>query len=396
MRQLSDEGTSKVYGWEDVVSPEVDAAFRKTLAGLRELRDVTFPRSIRPPVTTKVNQPPMLMVLGDGSREASCALAYLRWERPDGSGICRLVSGKTRVAPKVKITIPRVELVGALMIVRLAQKVLESLGIEVGEVKYFTDSSSVLGMLKRESGDFLEFVGTRVAEIKSKTNTDTQWFWIPGELNMADLGTRSDASPEVMGQGSDYQDGKPWMRLPVSQWPTKLNFMAPPEEECRKGVTQASCNLTQVDSEGRLQYPVRASTRQKLIRIYALVMLFAARCRRQRDALAPRSLMKGSGLPTVQIGRAWMFAANAFLVEDAQRNLKVEQLKSLAPTRIVKRMVFGPPRKWWVMGGRMEKHLKVAYDTEERPLLPSRHPYSRLLLAEVHAIDHGGIDAMMR
>src|SRR5450830_652347 len=47
------------------------------------------------------------------------------------------------------------------------------------------------------------------------------------------------------------------------------------------------------------------------------------------------------------------------------------------------------------MGGRMEKHLKVAYDTKEQPLLPPGHPYSRLLLAEVHAIDHGGIDAML-
>jgi hypothetical protein len=45
----------------------------------------------------------MLLIFGDGSVEASCALAYLRWEMEDGSVVCRLLAGKTRVAPKCKI-----------------------------------------------------------------------------------------------------------------------------------------------------------------------------------------------------------------------------------------------------------------------------------------------------
>ncbi len=48
---------------------------------------------------------------------------YLRWERDGGSACCRLVTGKTQVAPKVKITIPRIELVAAVNPVRLARKV---------------------------------------------------------------------------------------------------------------------------------------------------------------------------------------------------------------------------------------------------------------------------------
>ncbi len=38
-----------------------------------------------------------------------------------------LVTGKTQVAPKVKITIPRMELVAAVNSVRLARKVREAL-----------------------------------------------------------------------------------------------------------------------------------------------------------------------------------------------------------------------------------------------------------------------------
>jgi hypothetical protein len=89
----------------------------------------------------------MLLVFGDGSREACCTLAYLRWEREDGTALCFLVTGKTQVAPKVKIIIPRMELVAAVNSVRLARKVREALKIPLSGTRYFTDSSAVLGML---------------------------------------------------------------------------------------------------------------------------------------------------------------------------------------------------------------------------------------------------------
>ncbi len=101
---------------------------------------------------------PILMVFGDGSREACCTLVYLRWERDDGTACCWLITGKTQVAPKVKITIPRMELVAAVNSVRLAKKTREALKIPLAGTRYFTDSSAVLGMLRTESGKFNKFV----------------------------------------------------------------------------------------------------------------------------------------------------------------------------------------------------------------------------------------------
>jgi hypothetical protein len=74
---------------------------------------------------------PMLLIFGDGSVEANCALAYLRWEMEDGSVTCRLLAGKTRVAPKCKISILRMELMGSLVAVRLYQKIKDSLRMDV-------------------------------------------------------------------------------------------------------------------------------------------------------------------------------------------------------------------------------------------------------------------------
>ncbi len=151
---------------------------------------------------------PMLLVFGDGSREACCTLVYLRWERDDGTARCVLVTGKTQVAPKVKITIPRMELVAAVNSVRLARKVRKALKIPLSGIRYFTDSSAVLGMLRTESGKFLEFVGARVSEVKVNSDVEKEWRWLEGNCNPADLGTRSRATPQDLVFGSEYQVGK--------------------------------------------------------------------------------------------------------------------------------------------------------------------------------------------
>jgi hypothetical protein len=87
------------------------------------------------------------------------------------------VTGKTQVAPKVKITIPRMELVVSVNSVRMAKKVKEELKrvkIPLTGMRYITDSSAVLGMLRTESGKFTEFVGARVSEVKVNSNVEEE------------------------------------------------------------------------------------------------------------------------------------------------------------------------------------------------------------------------------
>jgi hypothetical protein len=164
MRSIVGEGPPKVSGWDDPVPANTNKEFLEVVTHLGELRAITFPRAAKP--KEEVVGKPMLLIFGDGSRLASCALAYLRWQMADGTVQCRLLAGKTRVAPKCKISIPRMKLVGALLAVRLAGKIQDSLQTELEAVRYFTDSAVALGMILRESATYQEFVGTRVSEIR--------------------------------------------------------------------------------------------------------------------------------------------------------------------------------------------------------------------------------------
>ncbi len=120
MRSIVGKTSQKVTGWDDPVPASTNKEFQEVVTHLGELPAITFPRAAKP--KEEVVGKPMLLIFGDGSTLASCALAYLRWQMADSTVQCRLLAGKTRVAPKCKISIPRMELVGALLAVRLARK----------------------------------------------------------------------------------------------------------------------------------------------------------------------------------------------------------------------------------------------------------------------------------
>jgi hypothetical protein len=263
-------------------------------------------------------------------------------------------------------------------------------------VRYFTDSTAVLGMILRESATYQEFVGTMVSEIRTKSDPETEWFWIPGELNIADMGLRPTMLPEDMGPGTPYQEGLPWMREPPEAWPTKKTFTPPPPEECKKDML-AMVKVARVGSG--LWYPPSADTRTKLERVYGYVYAFLARARKLSNFTPMVVLTRGTGKETVKTHRPpaeqYREAARLCLLQDAQVSIRKEGLEGLtAKTRTYD--VEGFTEKQIItLGGRQKKYLRVAYNKGVLPILPAHHPLSRLYLEEAHRMDHAGVDAMV-
>ena len=112
------------------------------------------------PPDVDLNRKPELIIFADGSQSACCALVYVLYNTLQGGAVCRLVAGKTRVALARKISVTRMELMGAVAAVRLAKSVENGLQTEWAGRWFFTDSTAALGMIRMASGSFQEFVGT--------------------------------------------------------------------------------------------------------------------------------------------------------------------------------------------------------------------------------------------
>ena len=122
-----------------------------------------------------------LHVFCDASEIAYGAVAYFR-AVIDGHVDVSFVISKTRLAPIKTLTIPRLELQGAVVASRLKSKISEEIDFEIDETHFWTDSKIVLHYLNNTQRRFSTYVSHRVAEIVSNSSL-CEWHHIPGTVN---------------------------------------------------------------------------------------------------------------------------------------------------------------------------------------------------------------------
>ena len=126
---------------------------------------------------------------GDASPKAYGAAVYIRIADKQGHISSQLVISKSRVAPIKKVSLPRLELLAAVVNARLLKFVVDTLPMEVSSVVCWTDSMVALHWVKGQSSRWKPFVANRVAEIQSTLDPEC-WRYCACKENPADLLTR--------------------------------------------------------------------------------------------------------------------------------------------------------------------------------------------------------------
>ena len=80
----------------------------------------------------------------DASTEAYGAASYLRCEYEDGSLSAQLIASKSKVTLLTPVTLPRLELMGAIVGLRLTQSMSRALDLPVKAASLYPDSTDVL------------------------------------------------------------------------------------------------------------------------------------------------------------------------------------------------------------------------------------------------------------
>ena len=102
--------------WDEELPGSVRLEFNAFLFKLQQLSKVRIPRCLFNELSIRSFQ---LHGFSDASEQAYACVVYLRTEYENGQVDCRIITSKARVAPIKQVTIPKLELMGALLLAEL-------------------------------------------------------------------------------------------------------------------------------------------------------------------------------------------------------------------------------------------------------------------------------------
>ena len=231
-------------------------------------------------------------------------------------------------------------------------------------------------MLRGNLATYQEFVSTRTSEIRSKSDTQKEWRWIPSSYNIADMGTRNTVVPADMSAGSVYQIGMPWMLEEADSWPTLQEPASVPDEEILRSAKVASVGFQSTwDAQHK-----KFSSFKKLTRVFSAVLTAKDRFKKLPAEVSHTDLTQ-------------LEKAQVFLLHDAQKqmfhDLEKGKYASLRP-RLLKSDADVVPLI--VVSGRLGEGAKVGFDKSDLPLLEPSHRLSLMIMNDAHDVSHAGVD----
>ena len=155
---------SKV-GWDEPLSGDLLSKWNSIASSFNSVT-LTIPRCYCWS-SQRSSQQYSLFGFCDASSLAYAAVVYVRIETGTGNSV-EFVTAKTRVSPVKAQSIPRLELLSALLLARLMNRVLAALTHEVkfNSIACFTDSRVALCWIKGLEKEWKPFVQNRVNEIR--------------------------------------------------------------------------------------------------------------------------------------------------------------------------------------------------------------------------------------
>ena len=252
----------KGVGWDEKLPSETQEKWTNLFKEMMSLNGINLERCLTAPYAVGR---PVLCVFSDASEDAFGSCAYARWQLSSGEYDVRFIAAKSRVAPLKRLTIPRLELQGAVLASRLCKTIVDESRFQFEKIILFLDSKIVLALIRSEARRFKPFVSVRVGEIK--TNTDpSQWKHIPGEMNVADDVSRGIPVRNLVDR---WQHGPRFLRLTENKWPqdSSTNEQPKVEEECLK--VHNVCVQTKVEHPINCQ---KFSSWRNLVRVSAYML----------------------------------------------------------------------------------------------------------------------------
>ncbi|XP_048035712.1 uncharacterized protein LOC125261152 isoform X1 [Megalobrama amblycephala] len=356
---------NKQRDWDDPMLPtDLLKAWNEWENELPSLSEVSLPRCY---VSVDMDQPKVtrqIHIFCDASEQAYGAVSYLRTEDNEGKIQLAFLIARSKVAPKRKQTIPRLELCAALIGARLAKLLETELTMEINQVVLWSDSTTVLSWLKSESCNFKVFIGTRISEMQDLTDQH-EWRYVDSLRNPADDLTRGRSLKDLTSPNR-WSQGPAFLLQAESEWPV-MPVLKPPEDEVEKRKS-VFCGITRVSNPLN---PSEYSTWKDLIE--ATVQHSQSDPSQSSPATAEDYVM-----------------AERLIFQNIQRDSfpeEYEQLKAGKPVSNTSRLLtlspeFDEASQLILVGGRLCRAEGLEFQTIHPVVLDPHHPATKLLIQD--------------
>jgi len=298
-------------GWDDPLPDNIHNEWLNYRKGLSTLNTLTIPRKIicnQKIIYTEIHG------FADASMKCYGACIYLRCKDDCGEYTTNLICAKSRVAPLKTISLPRLELCAALLLVRMINSLVPKLNLNIVRKHFWSDSKIVLAWIASPSTKWKTFVAHRVGEIQDTTSIN-EWSHVRTNDNPADIISRGcDASK--LANMVLWWHGPRWLSKNKGEWPLAEKYDT---RDLVKNIPEArSVQLSTCVKTEDIPLFTKYSSLNKIIRITAYWLRF-------RDFLVKKKSEKTiSPLRPEDLERA-----NISLIKNVQKKHFHKEIKDL-------------------------------------------------------------------
>lgn len=361
-------------GWDDEVPSNILKDWLTYRSDLYQLSELKIPRWIN----TKRNDALVeLHGFCDASKLAYAAVVYIRVLDDNGHVTVNLVTAKTKVAPIKQISIPRLELCGAVLLSRLLVEVAPIMDIRKENIHAWTDSTVVLAWLNSHPTRWQTFVANRVSEILTTLDAQ-QWSHVRSGVNPADYASRG-LNP------SDLKNQMSWFKGPTFLGSTQIAYNKPKDVDTDLEAIKVHFSSTENSFWDRF------SSLTKLVRVVAYCRRMWIK--RQKDNSEVRGFLTAQELKDALDVCIRKCQAESF-EEEMEKLSKDGNLVNLkGPLKYLNPFIDG--NNTLRVGGRLQKS-KLSESRKHPILIPKKSILTNLIVSDAHYKTlHGGPQLML-
>ncbi|XP_052749335.1 uncharacterized protein LOC113519502 [Galleria mellonella] len=308
----------------------------------------------------------------DASELGYGAAVYLRAVNNCGEVTVTLMMAKSRVSPvKSKLTIPKLELCGATLLVRLTKYVVDSIQneVDIEDIVCWSDSTIVLSWLRISPHLLQTFEGNRVSQIVN-SGVDIKWRHLPSEMNPADVASRGCRASELLEHTLWW--GPSWLKGQADTWPQ--NIMKKAEGDL-PGLRKTMVKVHMVQTEANPIF-TRFSSLTVLLAVVAYSFRFINNSKNPNHKVTGVLTAKERQFALLRLIKLVQTTAFA-------NDLDCINRKSLCSLGLRRLMPFVSEDGLLRVGGRLN-YSDLSFNRKHPLLLPKDHPLTVLIIDHYH------------